>query len=357
MNRLTPILPPLVFLLIAAGACAKPDGGKPAAPAQPAAKAAASGGSRVVAVINGKEYTLDDVDNKVRPQLMDLAKQRAEKEHQIRQQGLEQILAEALVGAEAKKRGLPEEQLVQQEVQARATPPTEAEMKAFYEQNKAQINKPFDAVKTQLQQYLQNQKNQRAFDEFLNSLRAAAQVKLDLPPADLPKVDVAATGPSKGPANAPVTIVIFSEYQCPFCSQVQPALKQVEETYKDKVRVVFRDYPLSFHPNAPKAAEAGHCADEQGKFWEMHDKMFANQAKLAVPDLKQLAREIGLDGAKFDECLDSGRSAEKVKANMADAEKVGVNGTPSFFINGRPMSGAIPFDEFKKVIDAELKGI
>ena len=168
--------------------------------------------------------------------------------------------------------------------------------------------------------------------------------------------DIGHEHPRKGdPATAPVTIVEFSEFQCPYCSRVLPTVEKVMEEYGDKVAVVFRDFPLPMHKEAPKAAEAGHCANEQGKFWEMHDKLFENMRALQVDKLKSYAGELGLDQAKFDECLDSGRHAATVDASMKAGQAAGVRGTPAFFINGQFLNGAQPFENFKKIIDAELK--
>ena len=160
--------------------------------------------------------------------------------------------------------------------------------------------------------------------------------------------------PSKGPADAKVTIIEFSDFQCPFCARVQPTLKQIADTYGDQVRIVFRDFPLSFHNDAQKAAEAAECADDQGIFWEYHDLLFANQGSLGVLSLKQYATNLGMDTVTFDSCLDSGKYAQEVKDDLADGSRAGVRGTPAFFINGIPLSGARPFADFKQIIDSEL---
>jgi protein-disulfide isomerase len=151
-----------------------------------------------------------------------------------------------------------------------------------------------------------------------------------------------------------VTIVEFSDYQCPFCARVNPTLEQVRKTYGDKVKIIFKDFPLPNHPQAPKAAEAGHCAGEQGKYWEMHDQMFANQRALNVPELKQYAASLGMDAAKFNQCLDTGKHAGLVASGTAQGEKMGVNSTPTLYVNGRPLIGAQPFEAFKQIIDEEL---
>ncbi len=159
-----------------------------------------------------------------------------------------------------------------------------------------------------------------------------------------------------GPRTAPVTIVEFSDFQCPFCSRVGPTVKQIEEKYKDKVRLVWRNYPLPFHNNAQLAAEAAMAANEQGKFWEMHDKLFANQQALTRPDLEKYAQELGLNVEKFKAALDSGKYKGAVNADVQYANGLGGGmGTPTFFVNGRKIAGALPFEQFAQVIDEELK--
>jgi protein-disulfide isomerase len=179
----------------------------------------------------------------------------------------------------------------------------------------------------------------------------AVKVMLDPPRYTVPTV---ASDPVRGNAAAKVTIIEFSDYQCPFCARVNPTLDMVRTFYGDKVKIVFKDYPLPNHAEAPKAAEAARCAGEQNKYWEMHDAMFANQRSLQLPVLKQSARAIGLDGTAFDACLDSGKHAAAVQAGIELGNKVGVNSTPSLYINGRPLIGAQPFEVFKQVIDEEL---
>ena len=161
--------------------------------------------------------------------------------------------------------------------------------------------------------------------------------------------------PVKGSRSAKVTVVIFSDFQCPFCSRAVPTLKQVEDTYKDKVRLVFKQMPLPFHDKAPLAAEAALAANEQGKFWEYHDKLFANQQALDRPALEKYAEEVGLNVAKFKAGLDSGKWKQQVADDSKLGASVGATGTPTFFINGKILVGAQPFDKFKEMIDQELK--
>ncbi len=160
----------------------------------------------------------------------------------------------------------------------------------------------------------------------------------------------------KGEAKAPVEIIVFSDYQCPYCSRVEESLKKVEENYikTGKAKMVFRDFPLGFHPFAQKAAEASECAHDQGKFWEYHDKLFQNQGALAIENLKQYAKDLELDTAKFDKCLDSGEKEAEVKKDAADAQAAGVTGTPMTFVNGEAVRGAQPYEAFQAAIDKAL---
>jgi protein-disulfide isomerase len=168
------------------------------------------------------------------------------------------------------------------------------------------------------------------------------------------KVEVG-NAPARGPANAPVTVVAFSDFECPFCSRAVPTLKALEEEYGGKLRVAFKHQPLSNHPNAKLAAAASLAAHEQGKFWEMHDLMFANQRQLDRASLEGYAKQLGLNEARFKAALDSGKFDAQVAADASEGARIGATGTPTFFINGRPLVGALPIDQFRRVIDEELK--
>jgi protein-disulfide isomerase len=207
----------------------------------------------------------------------------------------------------------------------------------------------FDRVR----QFLVQQRNGEARTALLGELRDKYAVSSKLEPL---RVEVAATGPAVGPEGAPVTIVEFSDFQCPYCARIVPTLKQVQEEYGDKVRLVFRQFPLeSIHPNAQKAAEASLCAGEQGKFWEMHDLMFEEQQQLAMEELKEKAVRLELDAEAFGECVDSSRFAEQVADDLREGSTAGVSGTPAMFINGRFLNGAQPFEAIAKVVDEELE--
>jgi protein-disulfide isomerase len=265
------------------------------------------------------------------------------------------MVARKLVEQKAKAEGLTPEALYKREVTDKIKQPSDAEMKAFYdEQAKKQPLPPYDQVKDRIVQYFQQQNQGEAQRQFLERLKKDMNYQSTLKP---PRVQVAAEGPSRGASAAPVTIVEFSDFQCPYCSRAEKTVEEVMKAYDGKVRLVFRDYPLPFHAQAQKAAEAARCAGDQGKYWEMHGKLFANQAKLEPAALKDYAKELKLDQAKFEKCLDSGDKAKLVEADKKAGEQVGVTGTPAFFVNGVMLSGALPFDEFKAVIDQELAAV
>jgi protein-disulfide isomerase len=329
----------------------------PAAQAQAANASEPAADSVVATYGNGQKVTFGELNERLKEPLANLDKQK----YQLRKRGLEGLVTERLVKDEATKRNLTEDQLLKAEIDDKIPAPPEEKIKEVFEGAKGQLppGATYEQMKPQIVDFLSGQQKQDAAQKFFESLRQTANVKYELPePARGPveRKMVTATGPAKGAAEgAPITIVEFSDFQCPFCSRANASVDQVMKTYGDKVRLVFRQFPLDFHKQAQKAAEASLCANDQGKFWEMHDKLFANQSALGVDELKKHAAELKLDTAKFNTCLDSGEKAAIVKEDMAEGSKAGVNGTPAFFINGIMLSGAQPFSEFQSVIDAELK--
>lgn len=236
-----------------------------------------------------------------------------------------------------------------------AAPPVETEaVETFYLRNRDRIPYSLAAVADQIRALLQQQAEQRAEEEFLDGLERRFAVDYRLEPF---RIDVDADGfAARGPAGVPVTIVEFSDFECPYCASIQPALERAGREYAGRLRIVYRHLPLTeIHAHAQKAAEAALCAGEQGRFWELHDLMFAEQGALSVPDLKDKAGRIGLDRTAFDACLDSGRHYETVRADVRAAAAAGVSSTPALFVNGRPLpSGAVPFETIAAAIDDEL---
>lgn len=178
----------------------------------------------------------------------------------------------------------------------------------------------------------------------------------DIQPTIIQEFKITKDNHIRGDFKAPITLVEFSDFECPFCEKISPTLNKILNDYKGKVRLVYKHYPLPFHPNAQKAAEASECADEQGKFWEYHDKLFENQPSgFSLEKFKQWAKELGLNTKKFNDCLDTDKYAKKVQDDYQEGSAKSVNGTPATFVNGQLVSGAVPYDSFKQIIDNLLQ--
>ena len=273
-----------------------------------------------------------------------------------RKDALDAIIADSLIQQAAKARGVTAEQYMQAEVGKRLKPVTDADVVTFYEQNQGQMQgRPLADVGPSIRRYLDDQQRTNAQQAIIAELRKAGPPITLLIDAPRQQVNIGADDASMGPANAAVTIVEYSDFQCPFCQRVAPTLKQVREKYGDRVRIVWKDFPLtSIHPQAFKAAEAGQCAREQGKFWEYHDRLFSNQQALQPEFLKKYAADAGLDAAKFNACLDTAKFSDRVQEQMGIGTSLGVQSTPALFINGRLIAGAQPYETFVSIIDEEL---
>jgi len=301
-----------------------------------------------VATVGDQVLTQQQLDDLVQGPLMELRL----RENMLRMQALDELIAQTVLGKEAAARGLSVPALLKAEVEDKAAP-SEADLRAYYEANKERFSAvaEADALK-QIEPGLRQQRQRERQATYLRELRQKNGVKVLIEPLRV-AIDTK-DAPVRGNVDAQVTVVEFSDFQCPFCARARPTVNQVRETYRDKVRWLFRNFPLQMHAQAPKAAEAAACAAEQGKFWEMHDRLFASQGKLQVPDLKQHAADLGLKAEEFNVCLDSGRHANDWQQGITDGSRYGVTGTPAFFINGRPLMGAQPFQNFAQVIDDEL---
>jgi protein-disulfide isomerase len=276
--------------------------------------------------------------------------------YKLEKQKLDEYISAFLLTQEAKKRGVSVETILDQEVNSRILPVGDDEIEVFYKANKTRIAVDLDKGREQIRGYLRNQKIEAQKALFLKSLRSKAKVisYLKPPPAFRAQVSVAGE-PFKGSEKAPVTIVKFEDYQCPFCKQVQPTFNDLLSRYNGKVRLVHKDLPLeSLHPQARQAAEAARCAYEQGKFWEYHDKLYANSPKASADDLKSYAKDIGLNLDSFDRCFASGKYKAVVQQDLNEGAQLGLTGTPTFFINGREISGNQPLEAFEAIIDEEL---
>jgi protein-disulfide isomerase len=320
----------------------------------PEAAAKSAAASQPVAKLGDRTITLAEIDERVKQSLFDEATENGDpsKLFELRTAAIDQTIDEALLDAEVKKRGLPDRDALLAQEEQKAKPVDDAEVKALYDRFKERLgDTKLEDVAPQIRQRLQEQRHAEARTALLASLREAGGAVVLLEP---PRIEVAADGPSTGPATAPITIIEFSDYQCPFCKRAEGALKQVLAKYPEQVRLVYRHFPLDGHKDARPAAEASACADEQGKFWEYHQLLFESAPTLDAKKLRQIAEQTKLDVKAFDACLAEGRQKTKVQNDLDAGRVAGVSGTPAFFVNGIPLSGARPLEEFSKVIDSEL---
>ncbi len=315
--------------------------------------------STKVAEVDGKPVTYADVqgDKDTGPKLRQAEAKALTDLYDARKGLIDEMLSRRLLEGEAKAKGKSLDDWFKQDYVSSVPEPGEAEVKAFYEEHKSQIppGQSYEEIKPRLAQAVKQQKLRANMSAMLEDLKKKHNVSVAIAAPDLPRVKVEAKGPARGPDAAKVTVVEFSDFQCPFCGREAPVIEKLMKEYDGKVKLVFRHFPLDFHPFAEKAAEAGACAADQGKFWQLHDKMFGNQQKLAVEDLKAYAKESGLDTAKFEKCLDSGQNKDLVAADQKAGSDAGVNGTPAFFINGIFINGAQPYEQLKDAVDRELK--
>jgi protein-disulfide isomerase len=307
------------------------------------------------ATVGDRTITIAALDERIKEDLFQNASGDGDpsKLYELRSETLDTLIEDALLEAAAEARSMSREDLMELE-EAKAAPVTQAEMQTFYESVKDRLgDAAFDDVADQIRARFESQRRLEARAAYIGSLREASDVEVMIEP---PRIEVAATGPSLGPDGAPVTIVEFSDYQCPFCQRAHPTLNAIAARYPDQVRIVYRHFPLDgIHPEARGAAEAAACADEQGRFWEYHELVFAATPELGAEKLEELAATAELDVDAFKACVAEGRFADLVANDLAEGQGAGVDGTPAFFVNGIPLSGAQPLEAFVKLIDAELE--
>jgi len=325
--------------------------------------AIAQSGSKTLATVNGQNITEADVNKAAAADLENLELKRMQAEatynrdkSDILERNLNQLMEDKLLAAEAAKRKVTPEELLHNEVETQVTEPTQEQVKQFFDDNRSRIppQVTFEQAEPQLREYMMGLRLQEKREEYFAKLKKDYAVRSFFEPI---RFDIITAGfPARGPANAPVTIVEFSDFQCPFCGNLYPVIKEIETKYKDTVRVIYRQFPLnSIHPFAQKAAEASLCAKEQNKFWEYHDSLFENQQALDVEALKTRAVNLQMDTAAFNTCLDSGKQAEVINKDILEGNKVGVTGTPALYINGMPYRQESSFEALSKVIDSEIQ--
>ena len=306
----------------------------------------------IAAVVGNDTISTADLEQSVAIELARLEQQR----QTVLDQKLNQLIADRLLAQEAARRGISVDQLLEVEVKGKTSPVSQAEVNAFIAQNRARLPKGDDAeLRPRVARYLEQQRASQQRESVVEGLRAGTTVRVYLQEPEPVRMKVDPTvGFALGPAEAPVTVVEFSDFQCPFCRGVVPTLKRLAARYPDRVRLVFRDFPIpALHPDALLAHQAARCAGEQGQFWPYHDLLF-ERTNLDVASLKQYASDLKLNGQKFAECLDSGRSRAAIDADIEEGTRLGVSGTPTFFVNGRPLVGNLPLAVFQRAIEREL---
>jgi protein-disulfide isomerase len=310
--------------------------------------------AKPLAEVNGEPITVEEIDKAIAAQLSKLQEQI----YNLRRQRVDAAIRDRLLAQEAQRRGVSVQMLLDTEVTSKVGLVTEEEVERFYQANKARLTGGTDEAEAreQIRTRLQSQKLAAQREVFMQSLRKAAKVTVNLEAPPVARMEVSVDGaPLRGSKSAPITIVEFSDFHCPFCKRVNPTLKEIEEKYGEKVRIAFRDFPIDqLHPGARKAHEAARCAHEQDKFWAYHDVLFDKAPRASAQDLKTYAGALGLDTTKFDQCLTTEKYKERVQKDVDEGARLGVQGTPAFFVSGRLLSGAQPLDRFVQLIDEEL---
>ena len=341
----TPVLL-LIALLLTASGCATAE--------EPATEEPAATGE-IAAYLGGEPITLEEVDSFIKAELAQMEQQVYEK----RRSTLEQLVSKKLAEKEAEARGITTEEYYQLEVASKVEEPTEAEGRAFYQQNKSRIkdfqSRSYEDLADPIKQNLMQIRANVIQRDLIAGLKAKAKFQLVL---DAPRVEV--TIPDGEPAmgagpDAVVTIVEFSDYECPYCKRAYPEMTKLMDEYGDRVRLVYRDYPLDFHAKARPAAVAARCAGDQGKYWEYHTSLMTVAGSLDRTNLASRGEELGLDMTAFNTCLDGNVHDAAVETAFKDGAALGVTGTPTMFINGRMMVGVVPYANLKALVDEELE--
>ena len=343
----------LLMAVVLVGGCSS----TPASEAQtPAPAAPAAGAPPVLATVNGSPITEDDVRKSAGLEIARLE----EELYKLRKQKVDELVARRLLEAEAARRGQSVAALEQAEITGRAGTVTETEIDAFIEANRARIRGDVTQLRPQVREFLLQRKADTRRTTFVDGLRASAKIDIRLePPVPFRATVDIAGAPVRGTATAPVTIVEYSDFHCPFCRRVQPTLSSLLQKYPGKVRLVYKHLPLdSLHPQARRVSEAAWCAAKQDKFWGFHDAVYADTGTDASDaTLTRYATAAGLDAAAFTACLASPESKAAVQREVEQGEALGLNSTPGFFVNGREVRGAQPIEAFESIIDEELRGV
>jgi protein-disulfide isomerase len=319
--------------------------------------------SDTVATIGGRAVPISELDARVSAKLeerqaaYDLELHQLEINHKraraaYRESELDALLDERVLELEAARHRTTSQALLDAII---VPTTTDSEARAFYDAQKGQLGQPYETLEAKIKDHLDRQARDAAKRKYLDSLRTRFQAVVTLEPE---REAVDGNGPERGPAGAPVTIVEFSDFQCPFCARFEPVLKTVMAKFPGKIRLIYRNLPLTqVHPDAEKAAEAAICAGNQGRFWQLHDLMFQDQGSLGVDALKDKAKTLDLDVPVFDECLDSGKTLAALKFDEREAEQLALSTTPTSFVNGRIFRGVISEERLSSIVEEELRRV
>ncbi len=346
--------PPAVPASPSGPAKAAPAGPAPAAATAPAANDAAG----VVASWNGGSLNYGDARKDIDIDLLQMQGEYLSNRYDAEMNAVDEKVNKAIAELEAKKRGTTVEDLMQKEIEAKVSAPTEPEIQDAYQQLQRKFRgRPLEEVRPDVVKAVTQKKQGERYAVFMDELRAQYGVNVTLPFPDMPRIPVSTDDdPSEGLATAPVTIIQFAEFQCPYCGAANETVQRVLTDYDGKVRFVFRDFPLGFHENAIPAAIAANCAAQQSmdKYWKFHDSFMRNQKALSEADIQKAAQDALVNTEKWESCRKDPAVAEEIRKDQADGAAAGVSGTPAFFIDGIFLNGAQPYEKFKLIIDAEL---
>jgi protein-disulfide isomerase len=332
---------PIAILAVTFAACSR----LPAGSNRAARKA-----GPVAATIGKQSIDMSQLDDAIAPELAKIETDR----YEARREKLGEMIESMLLAEEAKSEGITDDELLKREVTDKVKTPSDDEIKEAYDRVKGQAgNASLAELTPRIRELLVQKGTNARRADFFGELRKKTKVVVRL---EAPRFEIdSSAGHAEGPADAPITLVEFSDYQCPFCARSQPTVAKVLSHYDGKIRHVFMDFPLTqLHPLAMQAAVASRCAEEQGKYSEYHERLFAEQRGLSAENLKKSAVELKLDPAAFEDCLGSGKFDAAIQRSLDAGRKVGVSGTPGFFVNGVPIHGSQPFEVFEQTIDAEL---
>lgn len=307
--------------------------------------------------VNGKTLYSSDLDRSLSQEIERSKSEALQREMHLRWVGFRGLVGETLLDEEASRLGISREELYRREVVQRVTRPSKEELKRLYEANRARFQgASLEEVSPSLTEHLMVQRQEALMEELVERLVSRADVKLEIPVPSLPRdvLDLR-DAPFTGPADAPVTIVEFADYECPYCAKASTVMKRLRELYPNDVKVVYLDFPLDRHPFARVAAEAAHCLHLQGHFWAYHDMLYDNLGEVDRSMLADMAARVGGNRQEFERCMSSEVPKRWVSRGAKQARALGLNATPSIFINGVKLLGLLPLPLMQRFIDNELK--